>query len=109
MSWREEYRRKLVSVEEATKVIKSGDHFIASPGGSCPVDFLTRLADRADELKDVTITSGLLFVPLPHLYAKYRGPDQSPLPFFSVPLESASFRRGKHRNDVYKLSHRSIS
>lgn len=56
MSWREDYQRKLVSVEEAAKFIKSGDHLIASPGGSCPVDFLTKLADRIDELKDVTLT-----------------------------------------------------
>lgn len=103
MSWREEYRRKLVSVEEATKVIKSGDHFIASPGGSCPVDFLTRLADRADELKDVTITSGLLFVPLPHLYAKYRGRINHHAVFFG-PLERFFLGEGNIETTSYNFS-----
>jgi len=73
MNWKEDYQSKLISVEEATRLIKSGDHITVSPGGSCPVDFMFKLAERSEELENVTITSGLLFTPLPHLYRKCRG------------------------------------
>ena len=73
MSWQEAYQEKLISVEDAAALIESGDHLTMSPGGSCPIDFMLKLGERAGELEDVTITSGLLFTPLPHLYRQCRG------------------------------------
>lgn len=103
MSWTEEYKRKLISVEDAAKLIKSGDHMIVSPGGSCPIDFLVKLAERIDELTDVTITSGLLFVPLPHLYAKYRGHINHHTVFMG-PLERFFLGEGNIEATSYNFS-----
>ncbi len=52
--WQEEYRRKLVSAEEAIKIVKSGDH-VAFTYGREPSALGEALARRRDELKDVTI------------------------------------------------------
>lgn len=103
MGWKEDYQRKLITVEQAAGLIKSGDHVILSPGGSCPIDFLVKLADRIDELKDVTLTSGLLFVPLPHLYAKYRGHINHHTVFMG-PLERFFFGEGNIEVTSYNFS-----
>ena len=52
-NWQEIYERKLVSLEEAAGVVKSGDNiFIPSSYlGHMP----TQIAERADELRNVTI------------------------------------------------------
>jgi len=52
-SWREEYRRKMVSAEEAAKVVKSGDRVVLPNVfiGATP----TAIIQRRDELKDVEI------------------------------------------------------
>ena len=53
--WPDEYRRKLVSAEEAVKIVKPGDRIITSFVG---VPLLGEaLAARKDELSDVTIHS----------------------------------------------------
>ncbi|MBW2084521.1 MAG: acetyl-CoA hydrolase/transferase family protein [Deltaproteobacteria bacterium] len=52
-NWQEEYKRKLVSLEEAAKVIKSGDHIFIPNGyiGEMPY----ALVARQDELRDVQV------------------------------------------------------
>ena len=52
MNWREKYRNKLVSAEEAVKAVKSGDRIIVNLGGE-PSHCLHALAKRADELRGV--------------------------------------------------------
>jgi butyryl-CoA:acetate CoA-transferase len=64
MDFSEEYRQKLVSANEAVKVIKSGDWV---DYGWCvgTVDALDKaLAKRTDELKDVNLRGGILMKPL---------------------------------------------
>jgi butyryl-CoA:acetate CoA-transferase len=64
MDFSEEYRQKLVSADEAVKVIKSGDWV---DYGWCvgTVDALDKaLAKRTDELKDVNLRGGILIKPL---------------------------------------------
>lgn len=51
--WKEEYRRKTVSAEEAAKVVKSGD-LVAHPFAG-PVQVLLALGKRKDELRDVCL------------------------------------------------------
>lgn len=51
--WREEYKRKLVSAEEAVKVIRSGDRVVV-PVANTPQLLPPALLARKDELKDVT-------------------------------------------------------
>ena len=53
--WEEDFKRKLVSPEEAVKVIKSGD-FVITPLPSQPPTIMQALAARAPELKDVTVS-----------------------------------------------------
>ena len=52
--WQEEFKEKLVTPEEAVKVIKSGDH-VAFTYGREPTALGLALAARKDELKDVTV------------------------------------------------------
>jgi 4-hydroxybutyrate CoA-transferase len=54
MDWKEEYKRKLVSPEEAVKVIKSGDH-VAFAYGLEPLDLAMALIARSPELKNLRI------------------------------------------------------
>lgn len=58
MSWKEEYRKKLVSVEEAVGVVKSGDK-VSFGGGTEPRTLAKALAARKDELTGVKLNMGL--------------------------------------------------
>ncbi len=59
MSWQEEYRKKLVSPEEAVKVVKSGDH-IAFAYGLEPNDLALALLTRVGEVQGLK-----MYVPAP--------------------------------------------
>lgn len=52
--WQEEYKRKLMSAEDAVKMIKSGDR-VHIPQTSAPEALVNALQARRDELKDVHI------------------------------------------------------
>ena len=56
MGWREEYRDKLLTPEQAAKIVKSGDRvaFSLETGGG-PGAFAAAMASRRDELKNVEI------------------------------------------------------
>jgi acyl-CoA hydrolase len=54
-NWKEQYKRKLVSPEEAVKVIGSGD-LVVTPLPSQPSILMEALAARGSELKDVTVS-----------------------------------------------------
>ena len=51
----EEYKKKLVSAEEAVKIVKSGDWVDYSQTCSFPEDLDAALAARRDELEDVNV------------------------------------------------------
>ncbi len=55
MNWLEEYKRKLVTADEAAKLVKSGDWVEYGFGINCARDFDEALAHRKDELTDVKI------------------------------------------------------
>ena len=64
MDFSEEYRQKLVSADEAVKVIKSGD-WVDYGWCNGTVDVLDQaLAKRTDELKNVNLRGGILLKPL---------------------------------------------
>ena len=64
MDFSEEYRQKLVSADEAVKVIKSGD-WVDYGWCTNTVDTLDKaLAKRTDELKDINLRGGILLKPL---------------------------------------------
>ena len=60
MTWVDEYKKKLVSAEEAVSDIKSGQRVYISGNAATPYVFVKSLADRKDELKDVELVHVLL-------------------------------------------------
>jgi len=58
MNWQEEYEKKLVSAEEAVKIIKSGDR-VHVPLVYQPQVLVNALAKRKDELKGVRLILGV--------------------------------------------------
>jgi len=60
MTWVDEYKKKLVSAEEAVSDIKSGQRVYISGNAATPYTFVKSLADRKDELKDVELVHVLL-------------------------------------------------
>lgn len=60
MSWQDDYKKRLSSLEEAVSVVKSGDNVYTSGNAATPFTLLEALAKRKDELKDVEIIHVLL-------------------------------------------------
>jgi acyl-CoA hydrolase len=60
MSWVDAYKKKLVSVEEAASVVKSGDRVYISGNAATPYVLMNALAARKDELRDVELVHVLL-------------------------------------------------
>lgn len=60
MSWVDDYKKKLVSAEEAVSVVKSGDRVYVSGNAATPYVLLNALATRKDELRDVELVHVLL-------------------------------------------------
>ncbi len=57
-SWMEDYKAKLISAEDAAKLIRSNDRVFAGGGVNIPKAFSTALGARAAELQNVTIYQG---------------------------------------------------
>lgn len=60
MSWFDDYKRKLCSIEEAVAVVASKNRVYISGNAATPFRLTEALAQRKDELKDVEITHVLL-------------------------------------------------
>ncbi|MBN2409740.1 MAG: acetyl-CoA hydrolase/transferase family protein [Candidatus Aminicenantes bacterium] len=60
MSWVDDYKKKLVSPEEAISVVKSGDRVYISGNAATPYVLMKVLAGRKDEIKDVELVHVLL-------------------------------------------------
>ncbi len=60
MSWLDNYKKKLCSLEEAVSVVKSNDRVYISGNAATPFRLMEALAKRKDELKDVEISHVLL-------------------------------------------------
>lgn len=54
MSWKENYREKVISAEEAVRLIKPGD-YVRFPMAATPLTLISALARRRGQLKDVYI------------------------------------------------------
>lgn len=64
MNYLEEYQQKLVSADEAVKIIKSGDWVDYGWCTGTPAALDAALAKRTDELTDVKLRGGILLAPL---------------------------------------------
>jgi acyl-CoA hydrolase len=60
MSWVDDYKKKLVTAEEAVSVIKSSDRVYISGNAATPYVLMNTLASRKDELEDVELAHVLL-------------------------------------------------
>ncbi len=60
MSWVDDYKKKLVTAEEAVSVVKSGDRVYISGNAASPYVLMNALAERKDELQDVELVHVLL-------------------------------------------------
>lgn len=55
MNWLDQYKKKVVSLEEAVSVVKSGDRIFISGNAATPTLLANGLAGRKDELRDVEV------------------------------------------------------
>jgi 4-hydroxybutyrate CoA-transferase len=60
MSWHDDYRQRLSSLEEAVSVVKSHSRIYISGNAASPLTLIRALADRRDELRDVEVIHVLL-------------------------------------------------
>lgn len=60
MNWIDQYKKKIVSLEEAVSVVKSGDRIFISGNAATPTLLAGGLARRKDELNDVEVNHILL-------------------------------------------------
>lgn len=60
MSWLDQYKSKLVSVDEAVHVVRSGNCIFISGNAATPTPLMRALAQRKDELFDVEVNHVLL-------------------------------------------------
>jgi 4-hydroxybutyrate CoA-transferase len=60
MSWFDDYKKKLCSIEEAVSVVESKNRVYISGNAATPFRLTGALSERKDELKDVEITHVLL-------------------------------------------------
>ncbi|MGD0035748.1 MAG: acetyl-CoA hydrolase/transferase C-terminal domain-containing protein [Bacteroidota bacterium] len=61
MNWLDQYKSKVVTVEEAVKVVKSNDRIFLSGNAATPLLLTNALANRALELSNVEVNHILLF------------------------------------------------
>jgi acetyl-CoA hydrolase len=66
-SWLIKYNSKIVTSDEAAKVIKSGDNIIVQPGCAAPMELIRAMVRRKDELEDVNIYHILIVGDLPYV------------------------------------------
>ena len=93
MSWKESYQKKLVSVEDAAAAIKSNDRIWYSPVSSAPFDLINAICKRKDELKNVSMFSGMVLYPFEYFKAEYKG-HISHTTVFLGPVERSMFDQG---------------
>lgn len=73
MSWQDEYKKKLVSVEEAAASIQSNDRVYYPPCGSAPATLIEAITKRANELTNVSMTGALVLYPFEYMKGSYKG------------------------------------
>lgn len=67
-----DYKEKLITAEEAVKLVKSGDQIVTGLGPSEAREFFAVLDTVADKVKDVNITTYLPQNPQPYMDPKYK-------------------------------------
>jgi len=73
MTWKELYRSKLVSADQAMRVVRSGDTVFLHQGCSEPEACVAALVRRAGELRDVTIVHMMTYGTAEYTKPEYEG------------------------------------
>jgi acetyl-CoA hydrolase len=60
------YNQKVVTAEEATRHIKSGDNIVIQPGCAAPMELIKAMVNRKDELENVSLYHILIVGDLPY-------------------------------------------
>lgn len=61
------YNSKVVTADEAVRIIKSGDNIVVQPGCAIPHELVRAMVKRKDDLSDITIYHILVVGPLPYV------------------------------------------
>jgi 4-hydroxybutyrate CoA-transferase len=73
MSWTESYQKRIVSAEEALRVVESGQRIYIGGGCAVPESLLQALVARAPDLHDVETISILTMGPAPYCAPETEG------------------------------------
>lgn len=103
MNWKEDYRAKLTTPEEAVRLVHDGDTVHIGTCSTVAYVLAEALYQRKDELNDVTISSATNGWMLP-FYTEDTAPHFSVLTYFAGPAEREAARRGNCRYTSLHLS-----
>jgi acetyl-CoA hydrolase len=67
LSWKEKYKSKVMSSDDALRVVKSGDKVVIQPGCAAPMELIRALVRKKDDLMDVLLYHILIVGDLPYL------------------------------------------
>jgi len=85
MTWKDNYKSKLCSSQEAAKLVKSGDRLFTPLGlGQPSTAMMDAVADRKDELEDIDYISSLVFHPYKIFNTEYRKTFRLITGFYSI-------------------------
>lgn len=93
MSWKEIYKEKLVSIEEAVQHINSHDRLFVGVSCDTPLQMVDALCQRKDELEDVTLVNGMALSPMPYMAGDFKG-HLNGVSIFSGPVERKFAKEG---------------
>ncbi|MEA4814060.1 MAG: acetyl-CoA hydrolase/transferase C-terminal domain-containing protein [Oscillospiraceae bacterium] len=103
MNWMKEYREKLLPIDEAVKVVKSGDRVYIGTSSSTAYALTDALYQRRDELENVTICSGLILRQLDVFKPEAKGHFRNST-YFAGPGERTGMKNGLTSYTSFHLS-----
>ncbi len=90
--WKDDYRKKLCTAEEAARAVKSGDRIMNPLCLGQPTNLIMdAIADRKDELQDVEFNALLTLRPYKILKPEYRGSFRINAGFLGTPSIRSAF------------------
>jgi len=66
-AWLKNYQSKIVSSDEALKILKSNDNVVVQPGCATPMELIRAMVRRKDDLENVSLYHILTVGPLPYV------------------------------------------
>lgn len=103
MGWKEEYRQKLCTPEEAVKAIRSGDRIYTGTSSSIAYRLIEALYGRKDELEDVVMCHGMMGQQLPIFMPEAKG-HFSTITYFAGAGDRLGIKNGQTRFTSFHLS-----